>query len=120
MARSTEEINYHFQLAIAYVKSGEYTLAFNHMLIAAESKITAQYNIGVFYEYGMGVSRSFSKASKWYTLAASQGHEQAIESLKDLIQNRSSRAYCFFSGIDYDTTIIDYSPSWLNLHPHSD
>src|SRR5438045_3029529 len=35
--------------------------------------IGAQYQVGVLYEYGRGVSQNFTKAMRWYRRAAAQG-----------------------------------------------
>lgn len=97
----------HFRLGITYYKQGEYKLAFDHMVIAAEKDDPkAQYNVGHFYEYGFGVDFSFDLASRYYTLAATQGHEGAIEALQRIIRNRDSKVYCFCRGIDIESTII--------------
>lgn len=106
-----DDINYHFNLGIDYYNQGKYELSFNHMLIASEHKISAQFNMGLYYEYGLGVEQSFEKASKWYTLSASQGNTRASLALKRIIHKRASNVYCFFSGFNNDVTII---------HPHQD
>lgn len=97
----------HFQLGITYYEQGEYKLALGQMTLAAEREDPrAQYNCGLFYEYGLGVEVSFELASKYYTLAATQGHPWAIKSLRKIIRNRDSKVYCFFRGLDIESTVI--------------
>ena len=45
---------------------------------------TAQMSLGACYEDGEGVEKDLNKAIEWYTLAAKQGNEDAIEALKEL------------------------------------
>ena len=40
--------------------------------------------MGIFYEYGEGVTPSLVEAKKYYKLAAEQGYEKAAERLKKL------------------------------------
>ena len=47
----------------------------------------AQYNLGVSYEIGEGVSQDNIEAVKWLRLAAEQGHAEAQFSL-DVIRHR--------------------------------
>ena len=44
----------------------------------------AQYNLGVCYENGRGVTKSISEAVKWYRKAAEKGHARAKEKLRRL------------------------------------
>jgi TPR repeat protein len=44
----------------------------------------AQYNLGWAYEHGEGTVKDIVKATKWYNLAAKQGHIQAQEKIKKL------------------------------------
>ncbi len=50
----------------------------------------AQYRLGLFYEYGMGVSKNESKALYWYTRAKLQGHKRAEQKLEG---NERSRGF---------------------------
>ena len=43
--------------------------------------VDAQYNLGICYENGDGVSQSYSEAAKWYQKAAEQGMVEAQFSL---------------------------------------
>ena len=46
--------------------------------------VSAQYNMGLIYEYAKGVEKNISEAKKWYQKAADKGHEDAKKRLKNL------------------------------------
>lgn len=71
------------------------------MLIAAEGKSSAKYNVGLFYERGMGVERFFKQASKWYTLAAMEGHDVVSQSLKGTYPEPIFENLLFYYGDRY-------------------
>ena len=43
--------------------------------------ITAQYNLGVCYEDGIGTEQDYAQALRWYELAAKNGNPDAMYSL---------------------------------------
>ena len=49
--------------------------------LAEKGDAKAQYNLGVIYYYGQGVSEDGKEAVKWYRKAAEQGHAEAQLSL---------------------------------------
>ena len=49
--------------------------------LAEQGHPTAQFNIGLIYENGLGVSVDYSTAARWYQKAAEQGHLRAQFSL---------------------------------------
>ena len=51
---------------------------------AEQGVADAQYNLGYCYESGKGVEQNTEEAKKWYTKAAEQGDEQAIENLEKM------------------------------------
>jgi TPR repeat protein len=55
-----------------------------YTLAAAQGNVEAQYNLGCMYYSRKGVDKSHSIARLWYTKAASQGYEAAINFLKQL------------------------------------
>ena len=64
---------------------GDYAEAHRIWLpLAEEGDATAQYNIGVLYEYGLGVERVFSRAVRWYVRAAENGNADAQDKVGDL------------------------------------
>ena len=50
-------------------------------LAAAQKNAIAQYNLGVAYSKGTGVSQDYQKSVKWYRLAAQQGYPNAQNNL---------------------------------------
>ena len=44
---------------------------------AEQGYATAQFNLGVMYDFGEGVPENDAEAVKWYRLAAEQGHARA-------------------------------------------
>ena len=42
-----------------------------------------QYNLGSFYEDGVGVAQDLEKAKYWYKAAAQQGHDLAIQKCRE-------------------------------------
>ena len=58
---------------IAYY-SGDYATALSEWKpLAEQGDAVAQYNLGLMYDNGYGVSQDYKTAVKWYTLAAEQG-----------------------------------------------
>ena len=55
-----------------------------YKLSAEQGNPDAQYSLGYCYESGKGVKQNIKEAKKWYTKAAKQGDEQAIQDLEKL------------------------------------
>ena len=51
------------------------------MISAMQGDADAQYNLGLCYADGRGVSKSYAEAVKWYCKAAEQGHTRAQNNL---------------------------------------
>lgn len=65
--------------------AGDFAGAFEWCQRAADGNLAwAQYNLGLMYQQGEGVSRSDAEAAHWYRLAASQGFADAQQRLADL------------------------------------
>lgn len=45
--------------------------------LAQQGDADAQYNLGLMYDNGQGVTQDYKEALKWYRLAAAQGHSTA-------------------------------------------
>lgn len=72
----------------AAYKAGDYALALSEFTKAAEAgDMNAQYNLGVMYEHGYGVTQSDLKADEWYQLAADNGHPDAQTALELLYEH---------------------------------
>lgn len=72
-------------------------IAANWFQMAAEQgDSNAQFNLGVMYELGNGVTQDINRAIRWYHLAAQQGHVEAMGVLRilqsDLISSKMEGA----------------------------
>ena len=59
--------------------------------LAEQGNANAQYNLGVFYDNGLGVPQDKVRAYMWFSLSASQGREGAA-AFRDLIARRMTPA----------------------------
>jgi len=55
-------------------------------LAAQQGSAQAQYNLGVAYEYGLGVPQNENEAMKWYQLAAKQGFLKARYRYEEILR----------------------------------
>ena len=87
-----------FRLAEVYLE-GNYVpknsaKAFELFLKAAEQKMpTAQFNVGVMYERGLGVKADLNQALAWFRAAEKNGYKQAtakVGQLEQTLKNASS------------------------------
>ena len=66
------------QEGLKALNRGDYKNAFEIWKpLAEKGNSTAQFNLGLMYDKGDGVRQNFSKAVKWYRLAAKQGNASA-------------------------------------------
>ena len=78
--------------AEAAIKRRDYTTAARIIRPLAESgNATAQYNLGVFYDNGLGVPQDKINAYMWLSLAAAQGREGAA-AIRDVMARRMTPA----------------------------
>ena len=71
--------------ADAAIKRRDYATALRLIRpLAEQGDANAQYNLGVFYDNGLGVSQDRVRAYMWLNLAAMQGRESAA-ALRDLV-----------------------------------
>lgn len=47
----------------------------------------AQNNLGVMYQYGLGVEKDYAKAIEWYTKSAYQGDSYAQYEVGNMLEN---------------------------------
>jgi TPR repeat protein len=63
-----------FEEGVAAYNRGDYETAFQEIKpLAEQGHSTAQYNLGVMYSKGRGVTQDYLEAVKWYREAAEQG-----------------------------------------------
>ncbi len=62
----------------AAYQRGEYETAYRLFSpLAEQGHVVAQFNLGVLFEYGLGVAQDYAEAARWYMKAAERGDEQA-------------------------------------------
>ncbi|MFB3135436.1 MAG: tetratricopeptide repeat protein, partial [Rhodospirillales bacterium] len=67
-----------YAAGVAAYKHGDYTAAYEEWLpLATDGVAKAQFNIGILYYGGEGVSTDFYMAQLWFRKAAAQGHAEA-------------------------------------------
>lgn len=73
---------------------------------ADQGDATAQYQLALQFHFGQGVVHSLSRAYKWYSLAARQGHDTAVQG-RDLLagdMTTDERAFAEFLIRRWDET----------------
>ncbi len=71
-----------FDKGLAAALRGDYATALNEwMPLAKQGDVRAQFNLGLMYYNGTGITQNYKTAMKWYTLAAEQGHARAQNNL---------------------------------------
>ena len=84
---------------------GDYATALREWTpLAEQGDADAQYNLGLMYEQGWGVSQDYRTAVKWYTLAAGQGDAVAQYNLGFM--------YYYGDGVLQDHV---YAHMWWNI-----
>ena len=75
-----------FATGVKAFRSANYETAFAEwMPLAERGSGDAQYNIGILYQYGLGVEIDFAVAALWYRRAAEQSHPNAQAKLGYLL-----------------------------------
>ena len=78
--------------ADAALKRRDYATALRFICpLAEQGDASAQYNLGVLYDNGLGVPQDKVRAYMWFTLSASQGRDGAA-AFRDLIARRMTPA----------------------------
>lgn len=71
-----------FEDAKGAFNKGDYATALRlYRSLADQGNAAAQYTLGNMYDYGKGVQKNGTEASKWYRLAAEQGYAEAQNAL---------------------------------------
>ena len=67
-----------FQAGVDAFDKGDYETALREFQpIAEQGNSSAQFNLGVMYDNGLGVPQDYKQAVKWYRLSAEQGNAGA-------------------------------------------
>ena len=81
-----------FQKGYTAYKSGDYATALREWTpLAKQGHAKSQYNLGVMYRDGQGVTQDNVYAHMWLNIAASSGHEKASRT-RDIIAKRMTPA----------------------------
>jgi len=85
-----------FEEGIAAYQANNLPLAYKEFRAAAENgHIDSQYNLGLMYEKGIGVSKDEKEAIAWYRKSAEQGNAYAQYNLAVLYENGRGTAVDF-------------------------
>jgi hypothetical protein len=77
-----------FQKGVAAYQAGDYSTAIQEWTPLAEAgDASAQFNLGVIYDFGYGVLQGYAEAVRWYRLAADQGDAMAQYNLGNMYKN---------------------------------
>ncbi len=94
-----------FQVGLEAAERGDYAKALREWRpLAEQGNADAQYNLGVMYYTGTGVTQDYAEALKWYRLAAEQGYDHA--------QFKLGWMYAWGWGVTPDDV---QAHMWLNL-----
>jgi TPR repeat protein len=67
-----------FEKGLETAEKGDYAPALREWgILAEQGNAKAQFNLGVMYAKGLGVSQDYKEAAKWFRKSAEQGHENA-------------------------------------------
>ena len=70
---------------VEYHNNKNYSAAFQYYLKAIEKgNMYSQYNLGLLFQYGLGVTADTTEAVKWYRKSSNQGYEEAKKKIKEL------------------------------------
>tara|TARA_B100001029_G_scaffold96313_1_gene79075 strand:+ start:434 stop:1018 length:585 start_codon:yes stop_codon:yes gene_type:complete len=84
--------------------AGDFETAFTEFTIAAQDGLSlAQYNLGILYFTGQGVSQNLEEAFKWTKAAAEQGHLNAQFNLGSLYLDGQGTKTDVSEGINWFT-----------------
>jgi TPR repeat protein len=80
-----------FDKATKYMEEGKKQEAFNYLKVAADlghiptaHNLAGSYYKGLFYSNGIGCTLNYEMSIKYFNMAASTGHPEAIKNLTNL------------------------------------
>ena len=72
-------------VGMAAAERGDYAAAVEQFRpLADDGNVDAQYNLGLMYSHGLGVTQDHGEAARWYRLSADQGNVDAQINLGSL------------------------------------
>lgn len=92
------------ELGSIFYDKNDFSKAFKWYTKAAElGNSDAMNNLGILYENGQGVEKSYHKAFEWYTKAADLGNDWALKNTGDLYKNGQGVDKDFTKAIEWYT-----------------
>ncbi len=77
-----------FDKGLAAALRGDYATALNEwMPLAKQGDVRAQFNLGLMYYNGTGITQNYKRAVKWYIRSAEQGFAEAQNNLGVMYEN---------------------------------
>jgi TPR repeat protein len=76
------------------------------LLKANEGDSEAQFHVGTSYYHGTGIGRDFKKALRWITIAANNGHKDAIDYLNIAPKEYVQRELEVFSEPEFENELV--------------
>ena len=103
--------------AVAAYQKGDYATALRLLRpLAAQGDAAAQYNLGLMYDEGRGVTRDDAQAVNWYRKAADQGDANAQNNLgfmyaegRGVAQDYTQSADWFRKATEKDLAVAQYN-----------
>jgi TPR repeat protein len=84
IAAETGNVSSQTSISCLYDQKGDFkNAAFWAKKAAENGDVLAQYNLGIYYLYGKGVPKNSQTARSYFTMAAEQGDEDAIQILEN-------------------------------------
>jgi len=84
----SSSVRANFDEGVAAYQAGNVSLAFKEFSASAkDGHADSQYNLGLMYEYGIGVGKDEREAIAWYQKSAEQGNSNAQYNLAVLYEN---------------------------------
>jgi TPR repeat protein len=91
-----------FDKGLGAYEAGDYETALQEFLpLAAQGDVTAQFNLGVMYYNGIGVTQDYAEAANWYRKAAEQGNASAQYNLGVMYDNGIGVTQDYAEAVDW-------------------
>jgi TPR repeat protein len=94
-----------YQKGLIAARSGNYATALHEFrALAEQGHASAQYNLGLMYDNGRGVTQDYKESAKWYRKSVEQGHAEAQYNLGVMYGNGN--------GVPQDNV---YAHMWFDI-----
>ncbi|TAK63302.1 DnaJ domain-containing protein [Methylobacter sp.] len=117
MAPANQDVADLVKKAKQFVKQGQAEKALPlYLQLAEQGNADAQFNVGLIYVNGQGITKDNKQAVDWFTKAANQGHREAQTKLgymyatgKGVVQNYNSAVYWCYKAAEQGDVISQYN-----------